>query len=69
MEGWSPSNYNIFYRTQIWLPKILTGQEFSSKKSLNIVDEVIEVDEVDKGDISGRQPLVKDDLLWKMTFC
>ena len=33
-------------------PKILTGQEFGSQKSLNIVDKVIEVDEVDEGNIS-----------------
>ena len=47
--------------------KILTGQEFGSQISLNIVDEVIEVDEVDEGNISGRLPFVEDNLRWKMT--
>ena len=48
--GWSPSNCNLLYHTQIWLPKILTGQEFGFQ---NIVDEVIEEDELDKGNISA----------------
>ena len=38
------------------------------KISLNIVKEISEVDELDKGNISGRQPSVEDDLWWKMTF-
>ena len=46
MVGWSPSNYNLFYRKQIWLPKILTEQEFGFQISLNIVDEFIEEDEL-----------------------
>ena len=56
MVGWSPflgrspSNYNLFYRTKIWLPKILTRQEFDFQ---NIVNEVIEVDELDEGKISA----------------
>ena len=67
MIGWSPSNYNLFYLAKIWLPKILTAQEFSSQISLNIVDEVIEVDELDKGNMwkmtfGGTRPLVEDDL-------
>ena len=55
MVGWSPflgrspSNYNLFYLAQIWLPKILTRQEFDFQ---NIVNEVIEVDELDEGDIT-----------------
>ena len=42
--------------TQIWLPKILTGQEFCSQILLNIVDEFIEVDELIKGN------------MWKTSF-
>ena len=34
------------------LLKILNGQEFGSQISLNIIDEVIEVDELNKGNIS-----------------
>ena len=48
--------------------KILTGQEFGSQISLNIVDEVIEVDKVDKYKISGRQPLVENTLHLKTTI-
>ena len=73
MVGWSPflgrspSNYNLFYRTQIWFPKLLTRKEFGSQISLNIVDEVIEVDELDKGNMwkmtfGGTRSLVEDDL-------
>ena len=53
---WSPSNYNLFYITCIRLSQILIGQEFGSQISLpdRIVDEVIEVDELDKGDISAK---------------
>ena len=49
-----PSNYNIFYLALIRLSKILTGEEFGSQISLpdGIVNEVIEVDELDKGNIS-----------------
>ena len=59
MVGWPPflgqppSNYNLFYHTQIWFPKILTRQEFGSQISLNIVDEVIYVDELNEGNISA----------------
>ena len=53
MVGWSTSNYNLFYRTQNWLPNILNGQEFGFQISLNIVDGVIEVDELDEGNISA----------------
>ena len=49
----SPSNYNLFYHTRIWLSKILTGQKFDSQISLNIVKEVIEGEELDKGNISA----------------
>ena len=51
--GWSPSNYNLFYCTLILPSKIFTGQEFGSQISLNIVKEVIEVDELNKGNISA----------------
>ena len=34
-------------------PKILTGNKFGSQISLTIVEEVIEVDELDKGNISA----------------
>ena len=51
--GWSPSDCNLFYCTLIWLSKILTGQEFGSQISLNIVNEVIQVDELDDGNISA----------------
>ena len=44
--------------------KILTGQEFGSQISLNIVDEVIKVDELDECNMLH----VEDSLLWKMTF-
>ena len=58
MVGWSPflgrslPNYNLFYCSQIWPPKILSRQEFGFQISSNIVDEVIEVDELDEGNIS-----------------
>ena len=32
--GWSPSHYHLCYCTRIWHSKILTGQEFGSKKFL-----------------------------------
>ena len=32
--GWSPSNYKVFYRMNIWLSKILTGQKFGSQIAL-----------------------------------
>ena len=59
--------------TQIRLPKILTGQDFGCQISLNIVDWVSEVDELDEGNMwkmtfGKTGPLVKDDLRWKTTF-
>ena len=41
------------YQKRIWLSKILTGQKFDSQISLNIVKEVIEGEELDKGNISA----------------
>ena len=38
---------------KIWLQKILTGHEFGFQISLNIVVEVIEVDEIEKGNLSA----------------
>ena len=66
--GWSASNYNLFYSPGIWLQKILIG-----KISLNVVKEVIEVDELDKGNMwkttfSGRQPSMEDNLQGKLFF-
>ena len=61
------SNYILFYRTQSWLPKIFTGKEFGSQISLNIVNEVNKVDDLDKA-TCGRRPLVVDNLLWKTAF-
>ena len=63
MVARSPSNYNLFYLTLIWLQKILTGQIW-----LKILKEVIEVNELDKGNICGRRFLVEDNLQWKTTF-
>ena len=34
MVGRSPFNYNLFYHTWIWFPKILSGKEFGSQISL-----------------------------------
>ena len=53
MVGWSTFNYNLFYRTQNWLPNIINGQEFGFQISLNIVGGVNEVDELDEGNISA----------------
>ena len=39
-----------------WIPKILTGKEFGSQISINVVAE---------GNISGTQSLLEDDLRWK----
>ena len=36
--------------------------------SLNIVKDIIELDELDEGNISGRRPSVEDKLWWKTTF-
>ena len=52
MVARSPSNYNLFYRTQIWLPKILTGQEFGSQISLPEGN----LDKKHGGTITMRQP-------------
>ena len=49
--GRSPSNYNLFYRTPIWLPNIFTRQKFGFQISLHIINDVIEVDEHDQGNI------------------
>ena len=64
---------DLFYCTWIWLSKILTGHEFGSQISLNIVNEVIEVDDLDEGNMwnspfGGRRPLVEDYLRWTTTF-
>ena len=54
---------NHFYHTQIWFPKSITRQEFGSHISINIVDKVIEVDELNECNIwkrtfGGTRPLV-----------
>ena len=61
------SNDILFYHSQSWLPKILNGKEFGSQISLNIVNEVNKVDDLDKA-TCGRRPLVVDNLLWKTAF-
>ena len=40
----------------------LTGEDFGSQISLNIVKEIVVVDELDKGHISRRPPSVEDNL-------
>ena len=60
--GRSPSNYNIFYHTWIWLSKILTVQEFGSQISLSLVRWM------SLTTFCGRQPLVEHNLQWKRTF-
>ena len=44
-------------------------QEFGSQISLSIVKEIIEVDDLNQGSISGRQPSVEDKRLQTTTFC
>ena len=50
----APKNY---YKTEIWLSNII-----------NIVKEIVEVDELNKGNISGRQPSAEVNLWWKTTY-
>ena len=39
--GWSPPNYELFYRIQIRLLKILTGQEFDSAVTGSILSKLL----------------------------
>ena len=43
-------------------------QEFGSQISLSIVKAIIEVNELSKGNISGRHTSVEDKLQWKTIF-